>query len=445
VAKRLNRVTLDGLAIQIPPDKNRNVPDRTPSADSTEKPATASTPEGGGASDSSESTDDSESSTIARTFVIEELVSTDARLVILRRDPTKDPRVWQIHTLRMEGVAVDRAMPFQAQLTNAVPPGEIDVGGSFGPWHPDEPAFTPLNGTFRFEKADLGVFKGISGILSAHGSFGGMLERIEVQGQTDTPDFTVSASGLPVPLKTKYHAVVDGTNGDTFLNRVDASFLKTSLVAKGAVAHTPDRKKGRTVTLDVTISQGRLEDVLRLAVENPKPPMTGALKLETGFVLPPGDIDVVRKLRLDGRFDIGAARFTDPEVQRKINELSRRGRGRADEKAPPDRVTSDFSGAFKLGNGELAIPEVTFDVPGAAVELAGTYGLESEALDFEGWLYLDAKISQTTTGFKSLLLKAIDPLFKRKGGGSAVPIRITGPRDNPSFGLDRDRIFKKKG
>ena len=81
----------------------------------------------------------------------------------------------------------------------------------------------------------------------------------------------------------------------------------------------------------MTIDRGRLEDVLKLAVKTPKPPMQGALKLSTRFVLPPGDRDVVEKLRLNGQFTIAGGRFTSDEVQRKINELSRRGRAKAAE------------------------------------------------------------------------------------------------------------------
>jgi hypothetical protein len=107
-------------------------------------------------------------------------------------------------------------------------------------------------------------------------------------------------------------------------------------------------------------------------------------------------------------------------------------------------VASDFQGRFKLAAGKLALPEVTFDVPGARVELTGEYGLKRETLDFKGQLLLDAKISQTTTGFKSLLLKIVDPLFKQKdGSGSAIPIKITGSRSAPDFGLDVGRIFKR--
>ena len=51
-------------------------------------------------------------------------------------------------------------------------------------------------------------------------------------------------------------------------------------------------------------------------------------------------------------------------------------------------------------------------------------------------------ISETVGGFKGVLLKVVDPLFKGDNGGSAIPIQISGRRDNPTFGLDKGRIFK---
>ena len=90
------------------------------------------------------------------------------------------------------------------------------------------------------------------------------------------------------------------------------------------------------------------------------------------------------------------------------------------------------------------MPELTFEVPGAKVQLAGGYSLQAEELDFKGQLLLDAKISETVTGIKSVLLKAVDPLFTQKdGSGSAIPIKIAGSRSAPVFGLDVGRVFKK--
>ena len=64
---------------------------------------------------------------------------------------------------------------------------------------------------------------------------------------------------------------------------------------------------------------------------------------------------------------------------------------------------------------------MTFGVPGAQVKLgAGNYGVKRETLAFKGNLSMDAKISETVSGFKSILLKAADPLFRRKGGRTAT-------------------------
>jgi hypothetical protein len=417
--RHVTRVTVDELSIEIPPDRNRDqIPGESPPAPSRADGASRDT---------------------ARTFVVDELVANEARLVIIPRDSDKRPKVWSIHDLRMQAVSLDRPMPFSASLENAVPPGAIETSGSFGPWQREEPGQTPLAGKFTFERADLGVFKGISGILSAIGTFGGTLDRLEVHGVTDTPDFTVTTGGHPMPLHATYHAIVDGTNGNTLLEKVDASFLNTSLTAKGGVVKGPG-DDGRTVELEVVMDDARLEDVLLMAVKAPVSPMAGALKLTTTFQLPPGDRDVIEKLELDGAFTIADAHFASPEVQTKINELSRRTQGQVTAQKG-ERVGSQFAGTFTLRASQLALPHVTFDVPGAAVRLSGHYGLVSEQIDFAGTIFTDAAISEMTTGYKSLLLKPVDLVFKREGGGSAIPIRITGSRGAPAFGLDKGRVF----
>ena len=239
---------------------------------------------------------------LARQIVVDDFEAPDAELTILRRDPKKVPRTWYLHSLKMRSVGMQAPMPFDALLTNAVPPGQIATHGTFGPWN-DEPGDTPLKGQFTFDNANLGVFDGISGILSAHGTYQGSLARIAVDGETDTPDFMVTVSGHQLPLKTKYHALVDATNGNTTLDPVNATFLNTSVVAKGGVYELEDRD-GREVRLDVTMEDGRLEDVMRMAVKTAKPPMAGVLHLTTKLILPPGKIDVIDKLQLDGRFAI---------------------------------------------------------------------------------------------------------------------------------------------
>ncbi|HEX5474321.1 MAG TPA: AsmA-like C-terminal region-containing protein [Vicinamibacterales bacterium] len=372
--------------------------------------------------------------------IIDHLVSNDAELVILPKTSGKEPKRFAIHTLQMESIGFDRAMPFGATLTNPTPRGSIETSGMFGPWRAADPGSTPLIGSYRFSHADLNTIHGLAGTLSSSGGFTGELARIDVKGKTHTPDFSVDVAGQPVPLDTTFHAIVDGLNGDTELERVDGRFLHTSLVARGAVVGGP-RHHGRTVKLDVAMADGRIEDVLKLAVKSATPVMTGALSLHTKLLLPPGEEKVADRLQLDGRFDVATAHFSSAEVRGKLRELSARSRGK-DVSEVDARVVSNLRGRFTLGHGVVRFSSLEFTVPGADVRLAGTYGLRTGALDFHGTLRMRATVSQAAGGgIKSWLLKVIDPLFRKKGAGAILPIKITGTREAPKFGVDIGKVF----
>ena len=64
------------------------------------------------------------------------------------------------------------------------------------------------------------------------------------------------------------------------------------------------------------MDKSRIEDMMKMAVKTPKPPMTGALQLTTKFLLPPGENDVVERLRLDGRFCDRARRSSPTTTSR---------------------------------------------------------------------------------------------------------------------------------
>jgi hypothetical protein len=424
--KHVANVQLEGLEISVPPDHGGFDDHTKAPADNGKPPQVSSGNE----------------QSLERTVVIDTLKTKDARLVIVPSDANKPPRVWAIHSLEVHNVGATERMPFQATLTNGVPPGEIATSGAFGPWERDDPGLTPLDGTFDFARADLSVFKGISGTLSAKGTFAGTLDRILVNGETQTPDFAIKISGHPFALRAKYRSLVDGTNGDTRLENIDANFLGSHLLASGAVLDGPPGKQGRTVTLDVKLDKARIEDVLTMAVTDPKPLMIGGLQMTTKFLLPPGKTDVVERLRLDGRFAIARARFTRIDVQAKINELSHRARAK-NVSAAKENVVANFQGHFKLADGIITLPDLAFDAPGAKVQLAGQFALKPETLAFSGQLLMDAKVSQTVGGIKGLLLKVVDPIFKKDGGGSAIPIKVGGTVKEPSFGLDVRRVFRR--
>jgi len=402
---RISRVRLQGLQIHVIAGKVHSAQNRSPGAE-------RKTPR----------------------FVISEVVSDGAVLETIPKSADKVPLVWELQHLTLKEAGPDKPMTFTSELTNGKPPGQIQTAGSFGPWNKDEPSLTPVSGRYTFRDADLSVFKGISGRLSSEGAYNGVLQRIEVQGQTDTPEFAVNVSGNRVHLTTKYQAVVDGTDGTTYLQPVDAAFGHTSLVARGVVL-SKHGVKGKTISLDVAVREGRLEDLLRLAVKG-KPSMTGATSFRTSFLLPPGDQDVSERLQLKGTFDIGTARFLKPESQAKVDKLSNRGRGQTAHEVNDFSVASNFRGAFSLRGGVIQFTNLAFNVPGVEVLVDGTYALEKQEIDLHGTARLQARLSQTTTGFKSLLLKAVDPFFAKKGAGAVLPIKIQGTGDSPTFGLD---------
>ena len=113
-----------------------------------------------------------------RAVRIDEIYSENAVLRTLTNKPGKDPLEFDIQHLRLTSSSNDGALDFVATLTNPRPPGQIVSTGTFGPWNPDTPSLTPVSGNYDFEKADLGVFPGIAGILNSKGSYQGVLEQI---------------------------------------------------------------------------------------------------------------------------------------------------------------------------------------------------------------------------------------------------------------------------
>jgi hypothetical protein len=328
-------------------------------------------------------------------------------------------------------------MHFDADLINPKPVGNVLSNGSFGPWQADSPRDTPVSGTYSFNNADLGTIKGIGGILSSTGEYGGTLDNIVVDGKTDTPDFRIATSGRMVPLHTEFHAIVDGTSGDTYLRPVKAKILTTWLTANGSVVQTKD-PKGHRVTLNVVIENGKIEDLLKLAIRTDPPIMTGLVRLKTKFDLPPGDRDVPNRLKLAGTFHVSAAHFPNEKLQGKIDALSMRSQGKPKLARDniPDNVPSDLKGKFGLDNGLISFSQLEFRVPGTQVNLTGTYSLDGNQIDFHGKARLDAKLSHMVTGWKSILLKPADPFFSKNGAGTELPVKVTGTKSEPHFGSD---------
>jgi hypothetical protein len=405
--KRVPLVTIEGMEISIPPKGER--PDIR--------------------------LEEQENAAALRTDVIfDEVHIRDSVLTILPRDPRKTPLRFDLHNIRLESAGKNVALKYQAALTNPKPPGEILSRGTFGPWAADEPADTPLAGDYSFDNADLGVFKGIAGILDSTGQFEGTLDSITARGEAVVPDFRLKRSGNVVSLKTRFEVLVDGTNGNTVLKPVVGTLGTTEFTTSGAIIkHESDRR--RTINLDVDMPRGNLRDLLTLAMKGDTF-MEGQIDLNTKIEIPPLSGKVREKLRLDGQFDITKGKFLRSSIQDQIDTLSRRGQGQPKNMAI-DEVVLAMGGRFRLEDEKITFDSLSFAVPGSGVDLAGTFDIDQDVLDFHGTLKLDAKVSQTMTGWKRWLLKPIDPFFSKHGAGTFLRIQVVGSSKAPKFGRDK--------
>ena len=388
-----------------------------------------------------------------------------AQLIVEHRNepgkPAKIPLDFELRKITLIPSGNGGPIGFSVDMVNAKPIGTIHSTGHFGPLAPaipTDPGALPVDGEYSFDDADLSTIKGIAGILSSTGHYAGTLRQIEVDGQTQTPDFRLESShkGTGVLLTTKFHAIVDGTSGNTQLQPVDAILGHTHFVARGEVVRAQDagtgngdpKAHGHDITLDVAMDRGRIDDILAIAADAEKPFMTGNLTLRTAFHLPPNppghSLAVFERLQLNGQFHLSQTRFNNATMQGKIEDLSMRGQGKPDEvkTTDPASILSEVQGHFTLGGGSLQLPDLEYSVPGAKILAHGAYGLQGGTLSFEGDAKLDAELSNVVGGWKGLLLKPMDHYLKKNGAGTDVPIHVQGTRKEPKFGVDFDRLGK---
>jgi hypothetical protein len=367
-------------------------------------------------------------------MVVGQIIAHHSTLEIVRSGPGKEPLRFDIHELTVENAGVGRTMRYKTAIRNPEPPGEIHSSGQFGPWRSDDHGQTPLSGNYTFDHADLGMFHMVGGTLSSKGKFQGMLERIDVVGSTEIPDFETQSSGHRVPLAAQFHAVVNGTDGDVHIESAGTRIEGTTIVSDGDIAGKQGQQ-GKTVSLAMTSRQGRIQDLMRLFMKSTRPPMTGAIGFRAKAVVPPDSADFLKRVILDGDFGIASAQFTAPQMRQNIDILSDRARGDKDDN-DPENVISNLKGQVALRNGVATFSQLSFGVPGATARLEGTYNLLNDRIDLHGTLAMQADLSQATKGVKSFLLKALDPFFKKKHAGAVVPVRIGGTYSHPSYSVD---------
>jgi hypothetical protein len=370
-------------------------------------------------------------------IVVSKFLLAETKIIINTTKPEKAPLEFDISDLRMTDVGRDRPLRFDATLVNPRPVGDIHSTGWFGPLNELAPRETGVAGDYEFTNADLGTIRGLGGILSSTGHYTGALGRIEVEGKTDTPDFRIAISGHRVPLSTDFHAIVDGTDGDVYLEPVRAKLLHSTFTAKGKIVRLKTAH-GRDIELNVVLGQARVEDLLMVGVKTDPPVMSGTMEMSCRLSLPPSDADIAQRMRLAGTFHIPGASFANVKLQKRIDDLSLRSKGDLKQigTSSEPSVASDLQGKFQLDRGVLSFSALHFQIPGTHADMTGQYSLDGQLFDFHGKLRMEAKLSEMTKGWKSILLKPVDPFFHKNGAGTELPFKITGTRSEPHFGLD---------
>jgi hypothetical protein len=377
-------------------------------------------------------------------IVVDQIDCDDSTLIIGTAKPDKDPKEFDLQHIVMHNVGPNDPWRYDATLVNAIPRGDIHARGTFGPWVNESPGDSTVTGMYIFDNADLSTIKGIGGVLSSTGEFSGQLNRIVVDGTTDTPQFSLDTADQPVPLQTKFHAIVDGTTGDTYLQPVDAKLGQSEFSCAGAIVNI--KGVGHDISLDVNVPSGRIQDFLALAVRTKPVLMTGRLNMKTRLHIHPGDVSVTKKLGLDGSFNLYSIQFSNPEWQDKVDMLSLRAQGDPKLAKPgAEDVSSRMIGRFGMGSGKLHFSKLDYSLPGADVNLVGVYSLDGNELDFNGKVRTRAALSKmVSTWWKSWLLKPVDPFFRKNGAGAEIPVKISGTKGAPKFGLDLKHKDKGK-
>lgn len=380
-------------------------------------------------------------------IAISKITADGAVLEFVRHGGDEAPYILKIDKLAVTDVGSGAPMRYLTELTNTVPPGVIWSEGKFGPWNPENIGATPVSGAYTYDKIQLSHFHSIDGVGHARGEFRGALERILTHGRVDVAGFRVGGSDHAVPLSVDYQATVNGTNGDVDLDPAVARFRHTRVDVHGSIAgprgaaHT---HQGKTATFDLSVPSGRVDDLLAL-FDKGQPGMSGPVTLRGSFVWPPGPAPFLRKIRMDLTFGIDRSRFTSSNTQDSIDRLSESAEGEKKDQMEEDPRTLllDLRGIIHVRNGVADISHATFHVPGADATAHGTYGLVDHRVDLKGTLDTSGHLSETTSGVKALLLKAVTPLFHKRGGERIVPFEIGGSYGQTKVTIDWKRTLKR--
>ena len=356
-----------------------------------------------------------------------ELLKVHDSLLEIERQGTR-ALSFPIKELDVRDFQKGRAIQYMVDMENAIPRGHIVSSGSFGPLNADDLGATPVAGTFSFSSVNLHDVGDISGVLASHGRFRGSLRAINAEADSYTPQFAVD-DGTPTPVGGSVQCAIDGQTGEVALQHIEVRSDATIIAIRGGVTGSP-----KVTDLDVAISEGRAQDLLRPFLHGAVP-ITGPVQLHGHVHLEPVQpgVGFLKRLRVDGGFDMPTERATDVKTEKTLTDFSRRVQthdGKSPRNDEPSAANSDalstLKGPAQIRDGVVSSPNLTFAVPGAQATLQGTFRFHDQAVHLTGNLLMQAGISHAFTGFKSFLLKPLDPFFKKENAGAVIPIAVIG-------------------
>lgn len=377
-------------------------------------------------------------------LTIGKLVADGAEVEFPAAQQNQSAVIFRIPKLVVHDIGNQQPLRFKLTVLLPKPSAEVTMTGRFGPWQVHQAGKTALSGSYSVRDLDLGDFSGMAGKIAASGQFDGQLGSVKTQGTIDAPNFEVKQSKHPVHFAAVYSATVNGLNGDVSIDAARAHFRNTTIFGTGVV-QGEGTGKGKTATVQLSAGQAHIEDLLWMFVSENPPAMTGPIVFRCRVEVPPEKRPFIQKIRLESDFGISDAQYPNPQTQKDVDVLSARALGGADkvedmndklgkDAYDPGRVVSNLKGHVTLRDGVAHLNNVAFDVPGAQAVVSGTYSLLTKKVDLSGRMHMVAELSKTTTGVKSILLKAIEPfMHKSKHKESVVAIRISGTYDHPTY------------
>ena len=256
-------------------------------------------------------------------------------------------------------------MPFTATLTNPLPKGQIETTGTFGPWQKGDPGDDAARRDVQLSERGPRHHQG-------HRRHPRLDRRRSAASSSASRSRARRTPGFPLddqrPAGGARHELRGGRRRHGRRH-----------VSERGQRQVPARRRSPRRARSPAQRGSRAEH----QAERPDPggpdrgpaPARGQGRQAAAggrgrpahrFHLPPGERDVIEKLQLAGKFDVGAAKFTDDGVQQKLSGMSHRARGR-DPDVKAENVVSDLGGSSRLKDWLLSFSDLAFAMPGALV------------------------------------------------------------------------------